>query len=137
MRCLLAGLIETVPLSFYFKRTESLNCNHITFFQFLCHTDNKEPINSEVSLIVYPIFSASSDVNSLLFIVIYIFVYKSKSSAFYHFYLINCPILSSSLNDQSILPDLLPVNQICPSDIIISFQTIDDNFHLFTDLFCT
>ena len=33
--------------------------------------DNKEFINSEVSLIVYPNLSASSDVNSLLFIVIY------------------------------------------------------------------
>ena len=34
-------------------------------------SDSKEPINSAVSLMVYPSLSASSDVNSLLFIVIY------------------------------------------------------------------
>ncbi len=72
IRCLLAGLIENVPLSFLLQKNQSPVLQSRSRLPVpVSYLDNKEFINSEVSLIVYPNLSASSDVNSLLFIVIY------------------------------------------------------------------
>ena len=71
IRCFVDGLIE-MRSAFFFTSKEPKPCIAIAFpsSSSCVMSDNKELISSEVSLIVYPSLSASSDVNSLLFILV-------------------------------------------------------------------